>query len=244
MVAPFKDNRRILAGFALTPSAADGRRMYAGHLVFRELIQHKDGTLGTKWPEEMIPPSGQPVAWSIDSHDPGIERTPTGVRLCNDGFLDVALTDLPSSYQLSAIVRPGQGVKAFGLSVGAHDGHRAGCELRFEPAAQHVQWGSSEPGEPAEYVPEVLECRCPHARDRGADFALDKVEGLGSIFTLDLIVKHDPQRRITLIDACIDRRRTMITQRCHLQSDLLFLFVQQGEVALERLVVRPLAEQA
>ncbi|MBQ3809788.1 MAG: hypothetical protein II839_03100 [Kiritimatiellae bacterium] len=53
MVAPFGGNRRILAGWLgfLAPA------WWGGWLVFRELVQHADGTLGTKWVPEIAPPS-------------------------------------------------------------------------------------------------------------------------------------------------------------------------------------------
>ena len=146
------------------------------------------------------------------------------------------------SYRLSAVVRPGRDVKAFGLTVGGQRGDGGGCELRFEPAAGHVQWGSSRRGKAAERVPAALDCRSTFARDRGGDFALDRVEGLSEAFELDLIVRLDARSGITLIDACIDGRRTMITHRCDLRSDRLSLFCWDGEIRLDPLVVRPLVE--
>ncbi len=54
------------------------------------------------------------------------------------------------------------------------------------------------------------------------------VEGLDGAFGLDLIVRRDPRSNVTLIDACIDRRRTMITHRCGLQGSRLSLFCWLG----------------
>ena len=53
MAAPFGENRRILAGWLgfLAPA------WWGGWLVFRELVQFPDGTLGTKWVPEIVPPS-------------------------------------------------------------------------------------------------------------------------------------------------------------------------------------------
>lgn len=52
MVAPFGDNRRILAGWL---KFTDG--LWGGWLVFRELVQNEDGTLGSKWVPEIASPS-------------------------------------------------------------------------------------------------------------------------------------------------------------------------------------------
>jgi hypothetical protein len=51
MVAPFGANRRIMVGWL--------KHIYGwgGWLVFRELVQNSDGTLGTKWVPEIIPPT-------------------------------------------------------------------------------------------------------------------------------------------------------------------------------------------
>jgi hypothetical protein len=58
--APFKDNRRVMAGWL-------GDQGWGGDIVFRELVQHADGTLGTKWPVEMIPAGAQRARFHIDS---------------------------------------------------------------------------------------------------------------------------------------------------------------------------------
>lgn len=51
MVAPWKDGRRLLVGWV--------HHFYGwgGWLVFRELVQRADGTLGTKWVPEIAPPT-------------------------------------------------------------------------------------------------------------------------------------------------------------------------------------------
>ncbi len=58
MVAPFGDNRRIMAGWLTHPSGWGWMASsFGGWLVFRELVQHSDGTLGTKWVPEIKPPT-------------------------------------------------------------------------------------------------------------------------------------------------------------------------------------------
>ncbi len=51
MVAPFGENRRIMAGWV------ESTHGWGGWLVFRELIQHPDGTLGMKWVPEIAAPA-------------------------------------------------------------------------------------------------------------------------------------------------------------------------------------------
>ena len=76
--AGFANGRRIAA--AWIPSRKDdkdnAREIFGGNAVFRELIQHEDGTLGTKFPPEMIPATGASLNLNIQynsmtSHDNG-----------------------------------------------------------------------------------------------------------------------------------------------------------------------------
>ncbi len=55
MVAPFGENRRIMVGWLHHIRLQDFYG-WGGWLVFRELIQNADGTLGTKWAPEIAPP--------------------------------------------------------------------------------------------------------------------------------------------------------------------------------------------
>ena len=55
--AAFTGNRRLAVAFlaSLANDKDDGGWEYAGNAVFRELVQHPDGSLGMKWPVEMVP---------------------------------------------------------------------------------------------------------------------------------------------------------------------------------------------
>lgn len=61
--ASFKNDRRIAASWV--PSRHENKdnngEMFGGNALFREVIQGPDGTLETKFPEEMIPAHGAPV---------------------------------------------------------------------------------------------------------------------------------------------------------------------------------------
>ena len=61
MVAPFDGNRRIMAGWL---KYLDDR--WGGWLVFRELLQNADGTLGSKWVPEIVPPS-PPLTFRVEA---------------------------------------------------------------------------------------------------------------------------------------------------------------------------------
>ena len=76
-VAPYNDDRRICC----TWTRWDG---WAGSLIFHELIQYPDGSLGEKFVEEMNPPTDAPV----------IEETGLKAK-------EKTWTDLPENYRLT-----------------------------------------------------------------------------------------------------------------------------------------------
>jgi hypothetical protein len=158
VVSEFTGNRFIYAGFV--------GGSYAEELVFRELVQEKDGALGMKWPEEMIPTSGNALqlAWKPLKGDVSIDNS--SVRLgAKDGLASAMLADVPQNVRITLRAKPRAGTLNFGLRArGAGDDER-GCELRFDPANQRLQYRDGP--------------------------ALDKVPGLDQAFTIDLIVKDD-----------------------------------------------------
>jgi beta-fructofuranosidase len=213
-LSPFK-NRHFMAGFTPEPT----RTAYAGELLVREVIQYPDGTLGTKWPEEMIPESGPPLKLPPDAAADG------SIHLsAPDGFAFEALEDTPQNVRITLRVKPQPGAKHFGLCVRGQGDYASGCELQFEPPLQHVQFAPAADGQIAK---------------RPANWmAIGGVTDLDKPFTLDVIIKDD------LVDACIDNRRTIITRnRTKLSGDRLFFFVDHGEVTFEEIQVRPLLEE-
>jgi len=65
--AAFSDDRRIAASWI--PSRKDNKdnasEMFGGSVLFRELVQEANGTLSTKFPPEMVPPTGSPIKLDI-----------------------------------------------------------------------------------------------------------------------------------------------------------------------------------
>ncbi len=233
MVSSFKGNRRLLAGFT---------GGYGGHLVFRELIQHSDGTLGMKWPEEMIPPSGSPLKWEVKVSDKGVFQTSNSIKIKATQLSRIEIVDIPLSYRLTTNVVPKGNVKSFGIQFNGIKKDQVGCELRLEPKGQHAQWGTFKEDSVANFVPHESDMRSPYAVAKGYNFSLKNVEGLNEPFKLDIIVKYDPESNIALIDACIDDRRTMITRRYDLKCKSITLFAVDGEVDFKNVVISPIIQ--
>jgi hypothetical protein len=217
----FQGNRYLLVGFL-------GGAGYAGEAVFRELVQHGDGVLGTKWPAEMIPRSGAPLKLAFEPLDNGATYSAGAVRItAPSGFSAGAVKGVPQDVRITVRVKPAAGASAFGLCVRGEGNYEGGCELRFEPARRRVQCGSPAKGGRARGF--------QRHRSSSGEFGIEGVGGLDQAFELDLIVKDD------FVDACIDSRRTLISRRPDRpQGDRLFFFADGGEVVFENITVRPL----
>jgi beta-fructofuranosidase len=124
--AAFKGNRRILVGFL----QRDGH--YGGDRIFRELLQQKDGILGTTLPKEMQPAGSSPTHLPdtrLDAVKPkaSLSRSNGYVRL-------VANVDAESH-------------SSYVIAVGSADLHNEE-QLIFDPRTHQVSWWKAD-GKPA-----------------------------------------------------------------------------------------------
>ena len=118
----------------------------------------------------------------------------------------------------------------FGVCLCGEGDYRAGSELSFRPASNHVQFAHPCEGRPAKQEPVVT------LMD-GDTGALPPVEGLNESFTLDIITKD------RILDVCLGNRRTFIARRADQGGNRLFFFAQGGEVVFEQIDVRPLLKE-
>ena len=111
--APWTNGRRLAVGF-LPWRAGDrdaGGYVYAGSVVFRELVQEADGILATRFVPEMLPPTGPP--------------TPLGD--------DLPLPDVPADALLTCRLVPEAGAGEYGLLLRADADQATGYRLAFLP---------------------------------------------------------------------------------------------------------------
>ncbi|HPS00008.1 MAG TPA: glycosyl hydrolase [Candidatus Sumerlaeota bacterium] len=154
--AAFTGDRRLGAAFLSSGE-------YAGQVVFREIIQHSDGSLGTKWPSEMVPSTGE-------------TRAIAPIKLSAVENLDMAsLGPAPKDFLLRARVKPAPDASCFGIRFGAGDKMRDGFELRFEPRREKVGLRDANAG----------------SWDECEDMALYNVTGLDRPFEFEMLVKGD-----------------------------------------------------
>lgn len=212
--AAFKGNRWIAAGWI-----GDGG--WGGDIVFRELVQHDDGSLGSKFPPEMIPESGEPLSLKFQSLTAG--ATGDGRTICANApnsFESAMLMEVPQNVRITLQIMPEPGSSYFGLCMRGAGSYEAGCELRFEPSKRRVQFGRPDAG----------------AMGKDSEYEIDEVDGLDMPFNLDIITKGN------IFDVCIDNRRTIIERHPGANGNRLFFFAQNGDITFDSIVVRSLLE--
>ena len=159
---------------------------------------------------------------------PGVERTfeatafTDGVDIRGDavairslqGFAAAALTGPPRGKRLSMAVRPEGGT--FGLRLRAGPRLEGGTELRFDPLRGTVALRRDDL--------DSVQVDGVHR--------LQGVSGLDRPFHLEVVVTD------ALVDACIDGRRTLVARTAGGDTDIVGLFVRDGDVTFEGIRVR------
>ena len=181
--AAFVGNRRLGVAWLGTrrDDEDEGPFQFGGNAVFRELVQHDDGSLGAKFPDEMVP-SGSPLS-DLHLSALGDDTKVEGRRIHIDARpgLGVAVcSGIPRHTRLAIRVSPRSDSPGFGLRLRAAESFDTGYDLHFSPsegvARLHDQW-------------------------------LFGVEELDRPFTLEIVLRDDIidvsiDRRRTLIDRC------------------------------------------
>jgi beta-fructofuranosidase len=139
--APFTGNRRIGAAWVWTRDGDRdaGRRQWGGHVVFRELIQHDDGSIGTKWVDEMIPDLPL-IALNATAMTPHVETAPGAVNLhLTDGLEVAELAGVAHNARFHLHVSPAATTSLFGLRLRSRAGMTGGYDLRILPHEGRVE---------------------------------------------------------------------------------------------------------
>jgi hypothetical protein len=201
----FTGDRRIFAGFL-----GDGG--WGGNLVLRELVQHADGTLGTRFVPEMIPASGPSVARSPERGETRLEA--------REGRRQILLDAVPNDVRVTLTLAPA-GARAYGLRLRTTDGND-GTELRLSPEHARASYSHST-----------------HSGSGGplADGpALTGVTGLDQPVRLDVVCRHD------IVDVEIDGRHTLVNRFWNPKGDHLGVWVEGGTLVVRNVRIRPLLE--
>jgi hypothetical protein len=165
--AAYHDNRRIgVAWLGTRVGDTDtGRLQWGGHAVFRELVQHADGALGTRFVPEMTLPVGPALDLAAQAVTPDAAATPGRIVLDSAAGLAVAqLTGLPQNAHITLTAIPAPNTRRYGLRLRAAGVFEQGYLLDLLPDARRVDL---------------------------CDAALVPVDGLDRPLTLEIILKDD-----------------------------------------------------
>ena len=207
--------------------------------MFRELIQHPDGTLGTRFPPEMAPVAGPPAKLRY--------RPPTGGALTSG-----ARTGGASGGSSAVTLRAAAGAQA-----AIHAGMPADARLRFTVAPDPATLGPSSSFGVALRCggrgPAPLAARAgvlafhpqagtvtlstTHAQPDGtvSEAVITDVAGLDRPIAVEVITSGD------IVDVCIDGRRTIIGRHWNPAGDRLTWFANHATVAFTGIEAAPLA---
>ncbi len=210
--APFKNNRRIGAGWiGERKDHKDDREMlWGGTAVFREIVQLADGTLGTRFPEEMVPATkSQLTDLTLECLTSGASGNPGQLTLKQEALQaeEVAsIPNLPLNYRLrcKAVVKTPS--YCFGLGLRGAGKYESMYKLGFQTRTRQVSLEQ-----------ETVEL--PEDTDT---------------FELDVIVKD------SIIDICINNHTCIINRLYELQGTQLFFFCEGGAVDFKNIEISPL----
>lgn len=208
--ASFTGGRRIGAAFLRREKG------YAGEVVFRELIQHGDGTLGVAFVPELVPRTAAPLvlAWQGGGD--------VGVRIAaKEGFSHRFADGIPSDFHLSCRISAAAGSAAFGIAIRAAEDYAQCYELRFEPSRCKFGWRRPWSHSFAEH-------------EREAQY---EVAGLQGTIAVELVVRG------ACVDLCVNGQRTLVAR---LPKDAggsgIALFAHDAAVVFSDIRISPLRD--
>ncbi len=206
-VGAFTGNRRIYAGWMSDAG-------FGGNLVLRDLVQFDDGTLGTKFVPEMIPPTGQPIALKESERNTQIES--------ESGRQQILLANLPNDVRITLTLVPQGAVKACGLRLRTSDGENDGTEFKLDPGAARASFS--------------------HSTHSGSDGPLAGGRSIGGLRDLEKPVRLDVICRHDVVDVEVDGRHTLANYFWNPKGDKLGIWVEGGKLLVRDVTIRPLLE--
>jgi beta-fructofuranosidase len=189
---------------------------FGGELLFRELTQAPDGTLGTKFVPEMIPVMDSRLPWRAAPMTAGVSVASDKIVIHSvEGAGAAYIDNVPQNARITAKIT---GKGAFGIVLRSDGSMEGGVVLRLIPALHRAEWlpagSNSLASEPTS--------------------SINGVDGLDRSVDLDVIAKDD------IFDASINGTRTLVRKEAGLSGNRLFFYVQGGELTISNLAVRPL----
>jgi beta-fructofuranosidase len=146
--AEFTNNRRIAA--AWIPNRLDnkdnGREIFGGNIVFREVIQGEDGILNTRFPPELIPATGSQLPLALIT-DANTTAKKDEFSISALGATGVAhFENIPANCRITLEIIPEGISEDYGLVLKADAKGAGGYPLRFSMNEESVSLGNTSIG--------------------------------------------------------------------------------------------------
>ena len=210
--APFGADRRIGVGWAGPTEDKDSSPMlWGGRAVFREMVQREDGTLGTKFPPEIIPAARERLNPVFRALTPGVGIGAGGgtVEINAASGLEVGAMELPvRDILVRCRVTCGENTAAFGLGLRGSGAYEHKYDLRIDLHRRELKLATE---------------------------TLPLYPNPGLSWSLDMIVKDD------IIDVCVNDDQCLIHRLHELDGNTLFFFCEDGRARFEELRIDALA---
>jgi beta-fructofuranosidase len=144
--ASFKNDRRIASSWV--PSRRDNKdsngEVFGGNLLFREVIQETDGTLVTKFPEEMIPETGDPIKLAIQTDAFAKLTDPAELNISAPNGVGAAhIAEMPLNCRITMEIEPQGAFEEFGFYLRSDDKADKGYRLNFSANNKIVSLGNT-----------------------------------------------------------------------------------------------------
>jgi hypothetical protein len=200
--ASFGANRRIGVAWLGTRAGNrdDGPFEFGGNAIFREIIQYPDGSLGCRFPAEMVPRGAPAGAIQIEPCGPGAGVDGRRVHIdARHGLAAASCRGVAHDARLKIRVSPLCPTAGFGLRLRADEGSAfdSGYALNFAPHEAAATLNQQR---------------------------ITALEGLDRPFDLEIVMKDD------IIDVCIDNRRTLVDRCPQRREEMMLLYGQDGQV--------------
>jgi len=185
--ASFKEDRRIAA--AWIPSRRDNKdsnsEVFGGNAIFREVIQQADGTLDTKFPDEMVPATAGAMAAPILPDLLATLNGTDGLTInAPNGVGSAHINKIPNKCRITMEISPEGPLEEYGFYLRADGKADQGYRANFSPNNRIVSLGDTD---------------------------IKAVEGLDKTIKIDFILDDDIidlsiDNRRCIVNRCIEQK--------------------------------------
>ena len=196
MVAEFKDNRRIMAGWVISPLG------WGGVMMQRELIQEENGKLGMKWIPELAPKAEDAslISWT----------EPISLKEKQSYYLEL-LINPKSAEKVGISLDNGKNACVLTLDIKnqrmqVSDGEQGAFAPELPTMLEQMQKVDAS-------IANYKESGCNDIPQFAKNYALEDIPGMEQPFSLKMMLRYSKRLRATVLDMEVAKRRTMISVR-------------------------------